>query len=98
MKRRRFEFLVVELSVAVGRLIPRYALWLRLNELGWDPVALAGEELISFYDQHLQDFLAEHDLLLTQRESRRLRKKLVRFDPRHDTPYEIMERLVSSRH
>ena len=34
MERRRFDHLFLELSVALGALAPRYALWLRIHEFG----------------------------------------------------------------
>ena len=79
--RRRFEHLVVELSVAVGRLIPRYALWLTLGELGWNPEALSREAVMSFCDEHLEQFLNDHSMSLAPRKARRLRRCLERFDP-----------------
>lgn len=81
--------------MALGRVVPRYPLWLRLQELGWDPVALSSQELMSFHDQHLSHFLADHGLTLRERDARRLRKRLSRFDPRHPTPEETMARLLS---
>ncbi len=95
MERRRFEHLVVELSVAVGKLIPRYALWLLLQELGFDPILLSPNQVIKFYDAHLEQFLAEHGLSLEPREARKLRGRLTKFDPRYPTPYETMERLLA---
>lgn len=97
MGRRRFEHLVVELSVAIGGPIPRYALWLRLGELGWNPEALSHRAVMSFYDEHLQDFLHDCGATLTARKARRLRRSLKRFDPRHLSPYEQMERFGSAR-
>jgi hypothetical protein len=95
--RRRFEHLVVELSVAVDQEIPRYALWLRLGELGWNPEALSRRAVMSFCDEHLQRFLDECGASLTPRRARRLRRTLDRFDPSQLTPYEHMERFGSSR-
>ena len=97
MGRRRFEHLIVELSVAIGRQIPRYALWLRLGELGWHPEELSHRAMMAFHDEHLQDFLNDHGATLTARNGRRLRRSLARFDPRHLTPYEHMERFGSAR-
>jgi hypothetical protein len=95
--RRRFEHLVVELSVAVGQVIPRYALWLKLGELGWDPEALSRRAVMSFFDEHLQQFVNDCGASLTAREARRLRRTLERFNPAQLTPYEHMQRLGSSR-
>jgi hypothetical protein len=95
VSRRRFDFLVTELSVAVGRVVPRYALWMLLHEQGWDPVQLGRDQLLCFHDGHLPGFLADQGLALSEREGRRLRRRLVRFDPRHPTPEETMARLFS---
>ena len=48
MGRRRFDHLHSELSVAVGRLVSRYALWLQLRELGWDPEGLSRSQAVVF--------------------------------------------------
>jgi len=95
--RRRFEHLVVELSVAVGQVIPRYALWLKLGELGWDPEELSRRAVMSFYDGHLQQFVKDCGASLPARKARRLRRTLERFDPAQLTPYEHMQRFGSSR-
>jgi hypothetical protein len=97
VNRRRFENLVVELSVAAGHLVPRYALWLRLQELGLDPIGLERADMLRFVDGHLSSFLAEHGLALENRVQRRLRGRLARFDPRYPTPEETIQRLFASR-
>ena len=94
MGRRRFEHLHSELSVAAGRLIPRYALWLHLHGLGRDPENLSREGVLSFARGPMEGFLADHGIHLSPRVERRLMRSLERFDPRHDTPSEVMERLV----
>ncbi len=81
--------------MAVGQLVPRYGLWLRLHELGWDPATLSSESLLSFCDHHLASFLGEHDLALCERKRRSLRKRLRRFDPRYPSPEETMVRLFA---
>ena len=93
MDRRRFEHLFVEVSLALGAQVPRYPLWLRLRELGWNPEQLGRDEAIGFLDSHLEAFLADHELALSARSTRRLRHRIARFDPSHPTPYERMERL-----
>ncbi len=97
MGRRRFEHLVAELSVALGRLAPRYALWLRLHELGHDPGELGRRAAITFFDEHLEAFLAEHSLRLEARARRRLGRAIAHFDARHPSPLETMERLGAGR-
>jgi len=93
--RKRFDHLVVELSVSVGRVVPRYALWLLLQELGHDPDTLSREAVLAFHDEQLEAFLAEHGLGLAGREGRRLRRSFERYDPAYPTPYETMERLFA---
>jgi len=95
--RRWFEHFFAELSVEVGRLVPRYALWLRLGELGVDPARLCRRDIDSFCDLHLKQFLAEHDLALSGRHRRRLLRSLSRFDPRHPRPDEHLARISSPR-
>jgi hypothetical protein len=91
--RRRFEHLVVELSVAAGCVIPRYALWIRLGELFGSPEHLARGAALAFCDQHLGEFLAEHVITTTPRARRRLRRAVAGFDARQSTPTEWMERM-----
>ena len=95
--RRRFNHLFEEVSVAIGHVAPRYALWLALQEQGLDPEALRRRDVLEFADRHLEAFLAEHEFALRSRHLARLRRCLDRFDPRHPTPYETMERLGASR-
>jgi hypothetical protein len=94
--RRRFEHLHVELSVAAGSLVPRWALWLRLEELGWAPDALDRDGVLAFQRWHARGFLAEHGLALTPREERRLARSLARFDPARPTPEEVLERFAGA--
>ncbi len=90
MARRRFDHLVLEISVAVGRRIPRYPLWLRLHELGWNPERLSCQATIAFCGAPLTRFLADHSLALPPRARRRLERNLRRYDPAMPTPYERM--------
>jgi len=95
MDRRWFDHLFTELSVALGRRAPRYALWLALGELGVDPAKLGREDVVGFCDRELPSFLAEHRLALTARAEQRLQRSIRRFDPRHPSPAEHMARMVS---
>ena len=88
MGRRRFEHLVVELSVAAGRSIPRYRLWMRLHDLGWNPEDLEREEVLAFCDGPLGIFLAEVGIRLGGRSIRRLRREVSRFEPDVLSPYD----------
>lgn len=90
--RRRFDHLVVELSVAVGCALPRYALWLYMCECGLNPEDLTREQAIAFCDAHVTGFLAERGLSLPIRARRRLLRAIERFDPSVLTPYERFAR------
>jgi hypothetical protein len=93
VQRRRFDHLFIELSVEVGRALPRYDLWLALRGCGHDPEALTRHAVLAFYDGPLQSFLRTNGLALAPRNARRLRKRLAGFDPRHAAPEEIFARL-----
>jgi hypothetical protein len=91
--RRRFDHLVIEISLAVGERIPRYPLWLRLHELGWNPERLSRQAALAFCGAPLTRFLADHSLSLPRRARRRLERNLRRYDPAVPTPYERMARV-----
>jgi hypothetical protein len=94
--RRRFTHLHTEVSVAVGELVPRWALWLELEQRGLSPERLTRDGVLAFRERHLAAFLAEHRLSLDARAARRLSRRLARFDPRRPTPEEVLERLVAA--
>lgn len=91
--RRRFDHLVMELSVATGRTLPRYPLWLFLQECGWDPESLSRADTLAFSEGPLETFLETRGLRLGRGAARRLRRALERFDPRLPTPDERLARL-----
>lgn len=93
MGRRRFDHLFEELSVALGRLAPRYALWLRMSELGFEPEQLSRADAVGFCQLHLAGFLHDEALRLSPRERRRLERSVARFDPHQPTPYDHMSRI-----
>jgi hypothetical protein len=95
--RRRFEFLHIELSVAVGAVVPRYGLWLFLRARGSDPEQLGRKSTLAFLEHDLDDFLEPNGMCIHPRERRRLTTRMKRFDPRHATPEEVMERMSSRR-
>ena len=96
MRRRRFDHLFEELSVALDRLAPRYALWLHMGEAGLDPEQLSRDEAIDFCELHLTEFLDDEGLWLSPGRRRRLQREVARFDPERPTPYEHMARLGGS--
>jgi hypothetical protein len=91
--RRRFDHFVVELSVAVGCMLPRYALWLRMRECGLDPEDLSREEALAFCDTPVTEFLAERGFALPPAVRRRLHRAIERFDPAVPTPEERFARI-----
>ena len=93
MRRRRFDHLILEISLALDCALPRYPLWLAFRELGANPEYLTRETALEFCDEHLGDFLAQRGLALSPRQARRLRRAVARFDPELPTPYERMARV-----
>jgi hypothetical protein len=93
--RRRFDHLFAEVSLAAGRLVPRYPLWLALHEAGCDPEGLSRAAALSFCRSRLPRFLREHGLALRPAAARRLLREVERFDPGRRTPYEIVAALGS---
>lgn len=93
MRRRVFDHLHAELSVGVGRVVPRYALWLRLRAGGVDPERLTREQALGFCRRELAAFLGEQGLALAARPARRLEREIGRFDPARPTPYERVARV-----
>ena len=96
VSRRSFDHFHAELSVEIGKLVPRYALWLEVQEAGFEPDALKTGDTLRFIHAHLAAFLRSEGLSLSDRKSRRLNRRLRQFDPDVPTPYETMERLFSS--
>jgi hypothetical protein len=86
--RRRFDHLFTEASVAAGRRLPRFALWMACHEAGLDPEALSRDGALRFCRAELPAFLAASGLALAPREARRLLREVARFDPTRPTPYE----------
>ena len=86
--RRCFDHLAAEISVAVGSVVPRYRLWLRLHDLGLDPEGLSSQQAASFCGDPLPDFLAECGLQLAPRRQLRLQRSLRRYDPSVPAPHE----------
>jgi hypothetical protein len=88
LQRRRFNHLFEEISLQIGRLAPRYALWVRLRELGMDADELSREHVVTFCREHLEPFLSEHHLALAPRQARDLLRRVARHDPAVRTPAE----------
>lgn len=92
MRRRRFDHLLVELSLALDRAVPRWELWTALCEAGADPEHLSRRAAVAFCEEPLGSFLASHGLALPERRARRLRRRVARYDPSVPTPEEIFAR------
>lgn len=80
MRRRRFNHLLSELSLAVGAPIPRFQLWMELHEYGWDPELLTRDAAIAFCQAPVHTFLASRRLRLSARASRILRRRIAQYD------------------
>jgi len=93
VQRRRFDHLMLELSLALDRNVPRYPLWMAFKESGANPEFLTRGAVLRFCDEHMADVLAHLGLELTPRKTRRLRRIVARFDPALSTPYERMARI-----
>ncbi|MCH7709394.1 MAG: hypothetical protein IH884_12965 [Myxococcales bacterium] len=92
MTRKRFDHLHVEVSLALGVCLSRFALWLALHEEGHDPEHLTRQAAVAFCGAPLQRFLAERGQRLSLRDRRRVEKAVSRYDPSHPTPAEVMAR------
>jgi hypothetical protein len=90
LRRRRFDHLFEELSIRIGRLAPRYALWLHLRERGLDPDDLTCEQVLAFCRDDLDAFLKDHELAMRPRERKRLTRSVARHDPSRPSPIEWM--------
>jgi hypothetical protein len=87
-RRRCFDHLAAEISVAVGSVVPRYRLWLHLHDLGLDPEGLSAQQAAAFCGDPLPEFLAGCGLRLAPRQQLRLQRSLRRYDPTLLAPYE----------
>jgi hypothetical protein len=91
LERRRFDHLATELSVALGTLVPRHALWLAAAFH-----LASARSAAAFCDAPLDAFLAGAQLRrLHTRERARLRRVVARFDAAQRTPEEILGALFS---
>ena len=97
MNRRLFDHLYAEISVAVGVRVPRYALWLDLQDLGWNPDSISTHQALAFIEREMAPFLAQFGLAIPPRACRRLRRLVVQFDPTRPTPFERFESWGRSR-
>ncbi len=86
LPRRRFDHLATELSVALGVVVPRHALWVAAARH-----LASAEGAAAFCDAPLDAFLASEHLPEPARSERaQLRREVARFDPARRTPEEIL--------
>jgi hypothetical protein len=93
MKRRRFDHLVVELSVALDRWVARYALWQAVKEAGYDPESWSGPEAQRFCTIELPRWLRRSGQTVSEARLQKLARSVARFDPALLTPEEHFARL-----
>ena len=96
VSRKLFNHLFVELSVSIGKRVPRYALWLELHDLGWNPESLQVAEALAVCDGPMEGFLTDRGMKISPRARQQLRGELASFDPSRALPQEIFERLCGS--
>jgi hypothetical protein len=94
MERRRFDRLVVELSVALDRWVPRYALWQHVHDAGLDPERWTGAQAERFCLLELPRWLRRQGFALAEPRLAKLARTIGRMDPALLTPEEHFARLV----
>jgi len=88
MQRRYFDWIHVEISLALDRRISRYGLWLAIWEQGGDPDRLSCGEARHFVENGLSPLLEAEGARLSRRSRKRLDRRILHFDPRFPTPEE----------
>jgi hypothetical protein len=94
MGRRRFDRLMMELSVALDRWVPRYPLWQAVHAAGFDPERWTGPEVERFCMRDLPRWLRMNGYSLSETRVVKLARSCARFDPSHLTPEEHFARLA----
>jgi hypothetical protein len=98
MGRRVFNRLVIEISLAVGHCISRYALWMYVHELDLDPEEMTAQDAAGLCGLPLRRFLAAQAIRLEPGELRRLESRIRKINPYRADPYDRvdgMERVPS---
>ena len=93
MNRRRFDHLVVELSVLLDRWVARFALWQAVQEAGYDPERWSGSEAERFCTVDLPRWLRRQGHTVPEARLARLARSVARFEPALLTPEEHFARL-----
>lgn len=91
MGRRVFNRLVVEVSLAVGHFISRYALWVYMHEHDFDPEQMTSKDAARFCGVPLRRFLAEQGVRLDPGGLQRLERQIRRINPYRADPYDRVE-------
>ena len=98
MGRRVFNRLVIEISLAVGHCISRYALWMYVHELELDPEQMTAQDAAELCGTPLRRFLATQGIRLEPGELHKLESQIRRINPYRADPYDRvdgMERVSS---
>jgi len=93
MGRRRFDQLVLELSVLLDQRVSRFALWQAVHEAGQNPEDWSGPQAERFCSVELPRWLRRHGFALPESRLQKLARRLARFDPARLTPEEHFARL-----
>ena len=94
MGRRRFDRLVVELSLVLDRSVPRYSLWQAVRGAGLDPEVWSGSEAQRFCMVDLPRWLRQQGFALAESRLVQLARTMARLDPSQLTPEEHFARLA----
>jgi hypothetical protein len=94
MGRRRFDRLVMELSLAVDRCVPRYSLWQAVQAAGFDPERWSGPDAERFCARELPRWLRHNGYALAEPRLAKLTRSIARFDPSQLSPEEHFARLA----
>jgi hypothetical protein len=91
MGRRVFNRLVIEISLAVGHFISRYALWMYVHELDLDPEEMTAQDAAALCGVPLRRFLATQAIRLEPGELRRLESRIRKINPYRADPYDRVD-------
>ncbi len=91
MGRRVFNRLVIEISLAVGYYVSRYALWVYMHELEIDPEQMTAQDVRGFCGPRLRRFLAAQGIRLEPGELHKLERQIRGINPYRPDPYDRIE-------
>ena len=93
MGRRRFDRLVLELSLALDRSLPRFSLWQAVHAAGFDPEAWSAADAQRFCTLELPRWLRNQGFSIPESRVERIARTVARFDPTQLLPEEHFARL-----